>query len=1024
VTAGAQAAAAPAKSCTKLSLSAALLAAARQSHFQLFFNPRQVEGRCADDFIGSGRAEVDLQKLAQLAGLEAIQVKPGLIALTEAQPPRETQTARLGLSYAAPVSTTVEGVLVTARLGPAALTTKRFEATETSIMTGREMTERPASNLVDAVSILPGLSTYADMGLGQSATGDPEFITVRGIDSSNNVYALNGARAPETDPFSRALSLKMLPPFGVQTVQIVKTPTADMDGDSIGGVVDIQTPTGFDFDHALTRVTLRGDLHDLALQTGSGGLGGAVQLDLARQFLNNRLAVYVTGYFQKATSVGETGEVGDWYPTLASQSRLTNFRQVIGGLSADEYKWDVYTNAIQAYGGNASIDYRDGPQSLYLRLIASRYNDQGVDSQFSLRQQLANTGTNAAGQTLDAFGNPVGPGLPGLSADAAKQVSLNPGGGAYNASGLYDPNGVMAGAYFQLRDQVDDLYTLKVGGRSDLGDLTVSYSGAYGFSRQARPHYVEGSSYGAPLEGARLQINWLNGYTPSFALTPAQQTSLFNPDTTKLWKLQGDDSASADSRYSVRIDLDDRVGGDRLSAWHAGLDYSNAYRSQYDHNLTGDADGNFVIQTPQGYAPPYFAAAGPSLAVQPGQTISRSFLNFPGIFKVLSRGAYVADILPNIYTNSFAINPATGLPTVGDPGIYTINDYNSGTAYSTEQVLAVYISADLRLGDAEIYPGLRDEFTFLNASYWDYTKTAFDVVAQRYTNPTPSLNLVYRPGRGRWVYRAAVRQGFSRPAIGLVASPPELTATSQLSPGAAIIEGNPSLKPTTSINYDGAVEYYGRSGSLFELALYRKTLDHVIYGDQSTGSPPQANEVATTANGLVYSQYVNGGTGYLNGLELNLQQRLIYLVEPFDRFGVGGNVTFQHSEANSGLADHFGRLTWLPRAPELIYNLSFRYEDSQLKGELSYQYTGLQLENLTSNNLDNFLQPTRFLNLSLATTLRGVHWSFSAKNLTNGPVFWKTLGPSPRYLGTQDGGGNGSYVLTGRVFNVTATTTW
>jgi hypothetical protein len=55
---------------------------------------------------------------------------------------------------------------------------------------------------------------------------------------------------------------------------------------------------------------------------------------------------------------------------------------------------------------------------------------------------------------------------------------------------------------------------------------------------------------------------------------------------------------------------------------------------------------------------------------------------------------------------------------------------------------------------------------------------------------------------------------------------------------------------------------------------------------------------------------------------------------------------------------------------------------------------------------------------------RGVNWSISGKNLTDGPVFWKTLGPSTRYLGTQDAGGNGSYVLSGRVFNVTATRTW
>ncbi len=1016
--------------CANGTLAEALLKAARQSHFQLAFNPSHVAGRCADGVVLVGRPEIDLRRLADAAGLDAVQVQPGLIALIET--PRPSATARaakpasaLNTAPRTPVADTAVGsVIVTGRLAAGSLLQKRFSAAETSIISAQQITERQVSNVVEAVSILPGLSTYADMGLGQSATGDPEFITVRGIDSSDNVYDLNGVRAPQTDPYSRALSLKMLPPFGLQSVQIVKTPTADMDGDAIGGVVDIHTSTGFDFAHDLNRITLEGDLHDLAARTGLGGLGGAVRLDFARRLLNDRLGVYVAGYFQKTSSVGESGEVGAWSPTLASQSALTNYRQVTGGLSADEYKWDVYTNQIQTYGGNLSVDYRSPMQTLYMRLIASRYDDQGADSQFSLRQQLANTGVNAQGQPVDIYGNAVGLGLPGVAGYAPQQASLNPGGGAYNSAGVYDPNGVLAGAYFQLRDQVDDLYTLKLGGVTNWGDLTVSYSGAYGFSRQARPDYVEGSSYGLPLQDARLQIHWLNGYTPSFILTPAQQAYLFNPANIALWKLQGGDSASADSQFGGKIDADDRINQGWLRALHAGIDYSNAYRSQYDHNFTGVGDGNLAILTPQGYAPPYFAPAGPTLAAQPGTYLQGSFLNFPGLFRVLDRGPYVAGILPYIYSNDFAINPATGLATIGNPGAYTINDYNAGAASSTEQVLAAYVSADVQIGAVEIYPGLREEFTFLNASYWDYTRIAFDALTQRYSNLLPSLNLVYRPGSGRWVYRAAVRQGFSRPAIGLVASPPQLSSDSSIQPGDTVIEGNPKLLPTTSINYDAALEYYGRGGSLVELDLYRKALSHVIYGDQSTGAPPQANQVTTLANGVTYAQYVNGGSGYLNGLEVNVQQRFIDAPGPLKALTLAANATFQHSEADSGLANHFGRLTWLPRAPELIYNLGLDYEGPLFKADLTYQYTGLQLENLTGNDLDNFLQPTRFLDLKVATTFRGVRWSVSGRNLTDGPVFWKTLGPSTRYLGTQDAGGNGSYVLSGRVFNVTATKTW
>jgi len=1023
--AGACALPAAAKVCTTNTLSAALLSAARKSHDQLVFNPSRVAGLCADGFVSSGQPELDLQRLARVAGLEAVAVKPGLIALTEGEPTRVPTSRALSPRPAGQIPTTeVDGVIVTARVSRGSLIEKRFSASQMSVISEQDIAERPVSNVVDAVSILPGISSYADMGLGQAATGEPEFITVRGIDSSNDVYELDSARAPETDPYSRALSLKMLPPFGLQSVKVVTTPTADYDGDAIGGVVDIRMPTGFDFSKPLNRITLQGDLNELAKQTGFDGLGGAVQFELARRLLGDTLGVYLTGYFQKTRSVGETGEVGDWVPTLASQSSLTNYRQASGGLSADEYKWDFYTNQIQNFGGNASVEYRSDGQRLYLHLLASQYDDQGVDNQFSLRQQLANTGTNAAGQVVDSYGNAVGPGLPGIPSYALQQVSANPGGGAYNAAGVYDPNGVMAGSYFQLRDQVDNLYTLKVGGASDLGRLTVSYSGAYGYSVQARPNYVEGSSYGVPQEDARFQINWINGYTPSFVLTPAQEAYLFNQASTALWKLQGSDSASADSLYSGKIDLDYRVGSTWLKALHMGAEYSNSYRSQYSHNFTGEDDGNVAILTPQGYAPPYFAAAGPSLNNQPGQNLTSSFLNFPGAFRALYRGPYVNDIIPYIYQNDFAINPATGLATIGNPGPYTINDYNAGTANSTEVIGALYLSADFQIGGLQIYTGFRDEVTFLDASYWDYTKTAFDQVKQNYSNPLPSLNLVYRTDSGL-VYRAAVREGFSRPSIGLVASPPVLSSEGSVGPGTIVTEGNPNLAPMTSINYDASVEYYGQHGTMLEFQLYRKNLFHVIYGAQTTNAPPQANAVTVSgANGLVYSQYINGGSGYLNGLSVNGQQHFVDLPGPFDGLGLEANATFQHSEADSGLSNHFGRLTWLPRAPELIYNIQGAYIKNNYIISLTYQYTGLQLENLTSNDLDNFLQPTHFLSAKIGAQFRGVSWALAAKNLTNSPTFWKTLGESTRYLGTQDGGGNGSYVLTGRVFSVTATKSW
>jgi hypothetical protein len=111
--------------------------------------------------------------------------------------------------------------------------------------------------------------------------------------------------------------------------------------------------------------------------------------------------------------------------------------------------------------------------------------------------------------------------------------------------------------------------------------------------------------------------------------------------------------------------------------------------------------------------------------------------------------------------------------------------------------------------------------------------------------------------------------------------------------------------------------------------------------------------------------------------------------------------------------------TPLPHAPKLIYNLQLLYDLYGAHAALSYQYQGLQLYNLEGNLLNEYLQPTKTLNLTVGYEMAGWNVVFGARNLTNEYDFYKTLGESTKYLGTQDGGGNGAYIKTGRVYNLT-----
>ena len=154
---------------------------------------------------------------------------------------------------------------------------QRLSVSVNTVMSKQEMNAVPSTNIADVVARMPGLSAYSDMHLGQAATGENEYVTIRGLDSSYNAYTLNGFALPETDASTRAISLNMLAPFGIQSVKVSKAPTPDLPGDSIGGSIDMRTPTAFDFGKdGYARTTVQGQMNSLASDLGVSNKGGTV----------------------------------------------------------------------------------------------------------------------------------------------------------------------------------------------------------------------------------------------------------------------------------------------------------------------------------------------------------------------------------------------------------------------------------------------------------------------------------------------------------------------------------------------------------------------------------------------------------------------------------------------------------------------------------------------------------------------------------------------------------------------------
>jgi len=85
----------------------------------------------------------------------------------------------------------------------------------------------------DVVQHIQGLSVT------HTNTGNSDKAIIRGMEAKYSYTLINGFKIPSPDDKSRYISLDLFPAGLLQSVQVYKSLTADMEGDAIGGVVNL-----------------------------------------------------------------------------------------------------------------------------------------------------------------------------------------------------------------------------------------------------------------------------------------------------------------------------------------------------------------------------------------------------------------------------------------------------------------------------------------------------------------------------------------------------------------------------------------------------------------------------------------------------------------------------------------------------------------------------------------------------------------------------------------------------------------
>ncbi len=104
-----------------------------------------------------------------------------------------------------------------------------------------ELGQLPDKNVGESLNRVPGVSMLVEKGEGR-------YVQIRGVAAQLNNVTINGVQmgSPEVELGGRQAPLDIISGGVLGAVQVIKTPTPDMDAQGIGGTVNVETKMPFD----------------------------------------------------------------------------------------------------------------------------------------------------------------------------------------------------------------------------------------------------------------------------------------------------------------------------------------------------------------------------------------------------------------------------------------------------------------------------------------------------------------------------------------------------------------------------------------------------------------------------------------------------------------------------------------------------------------------------------------------------------------------------------------------------------
>ncbi len=665
-----------------------------------------------------------------------------------------------------------------------ALNTQRTNLNITNVVSTDQIGKFPDANIGDAVKRIPGITMQVDQG-------EARDVIVRGLSPQLNSVTLNGSRIPSAEGDNRNIQMDLIPSDMIQTIEVNKAVTPDMDGDALGGSINLVTrsaPQGFRLSTTLgsginfitdTR-NLNGAflLGDRSKNGKFGWMLGAVIQD--NDFGSDNVEAEWDNEFAFANAAGEEEEIDVNPYTKVFEQRTYLVQRVRRSFSVN---LDYQFNANNSIYLKTMYNWRDDRENRYVVASELLDWDEVPEGDFTLTN---NTPTR-------------------FPAEVARETK----------GGIDDDRNQNT----RLEDQRMQNYSL--GGNHLWGKAKIDWMASYAKASEERldERYAQYKT--------EYIVNNDNS-DPEFPIMTAEDPA--NTNDRSIFEF---DEITNETQYTDEDDINlflnvelpaDIFGkGDGTLKFGARGRFKNKTR---DNNFFdyGDLEDTFGLMS--------------DIPV-----VDKTDSDF------LAGGQYAAGLYPDpVWLGRLDLNENNGESVVEEflPGNFDIREDVIAGYVMMNQKLSNKLS---------VLAGVRVENTQLESDGFRVTFTEDDIISEEvsgensYTNVLPGIHFKY-DFTNNTILRLAWTNTLARPNYEDLIPRAEIVNADD-----EIVLGNADLDPTTSMNFDLMAEHYMESIGIISGGLFYKSIDDFIYTfiseapDDSFGPGTEGFDVFQPLNG-------------------------------------------------------------------------------------------------------------------------------------------------------------------------------